>query len=66
MSKLMETAHVGRKIREKRTAKKWSLAYAAEQCGICDKTFGQIELGNIDPKLSTFLKISKGLDMDVG
>lgn len=63
---MADTKHFGRKVRERRESKGWSIKYVAELCDICDKCLEQIELGDTDPKLSNVLKIAAVLEMDLG
>lgn len=63
---MTDTRHFGRKVRDIRESKGWSIKYVAEQCNICDKCLEQIELGDTDPKLSNVLKIAAVLEMDLG
>ena len=57
---MIETHHVGRKIRNRRKKLGWSLEYAAEKCELCSRALEDIELGKTDPHLSTILKIAYG------
>lgn len=63
---MIETHHIGRKIRNRREKLGWSLEYAAEKCDLCSRALEDIELGKTDPHLSTILKIAYALDLDVG
>ena len=63
---MIETHHIGRKIRNRREKLGWSLEYAAEKCELCSRALEDIELGKTDPHLSTILKIAYALDLDVG
>ena len=64
---MSETQHIGRKFRERREKLGWSLEYTAEKSNICARALEDIELGNTtDPHLSTVLKVSDALSMNVG
>lgn len=56
----------GRLVREHRENMKLTIEQAAEKCGMSDKGFELIELGNSDPKLSNVLNIAAVFDMDLG
>ena len=63
---MSNTQHFGRVVRERREDRGWSLRYTAELCELCDKSLEQIELGDVDPKLSNAVKIAQVLDIDLG
>ena len=63
---MSDTIHFGRKVRERREKKGWSLEYVAMLCNFSDKCLEKIELGDSDPKLSNVLKIAAVLEIDVG
>lgn len=63
---MSDTKHFGRKVRERRESRGWSLEYVAKQCNISDKCLEKIELGDTDPKLSTILKIAAVLEINMG
>lgn len=56
----------GRIVREHRENRKLTIEQAAEKCGMSDKGFELIELGNSDPKLSNVLNIAAVFGMDLG
>ena len=56
----------GRKLRDYREDNNLSREQLAERCDISDKCVSRIELGRSDPKLSTVLKLCKGLNLEVG
>lgn len=56
----------GRIVREHREKRKLTIEQAAEKCGMSDKGFELIELGNSNPKLSNILNIAAVFDMDLG
>ena len=56
----------GRIVREKRERRKWTLEYLAELCEMSVKGIEKIELGDSNPKLSTIIRISNVLDIDIG
>lgn len=63
---MTETQHIGRKIRDMRELRGWSLEYTAEKSEMCSRALEDIELGKTDPHLSTILKIASALSMDLG
>ena len=56
----------GRIVRERREKRGWTIRKVAEHCGMSDKGYELIELGNSDPKLSNVLNIGRALDLDMG
>lgn len=62
----MSSHNLGRLIRDKRERKHLTVANAAELCGLSDRGLIRIELGDVDPKLSSLLKIAVVLEIDLG
>lgn len=63
---MIETHRIGRKIRNRRETLGWSLELASEKCEMSSRALEDIELGKTAPHLSTILKITHALDLDVG
>ncbi len=63
---VIDTQHYGRKIRQHRENRGWTIRYTAELCNMSDKGYELIELGDSDPKLSHVLMIAAIFDMDLG
>ena len=55
----------GRIVRECREKRDLTIKEAAELCGMSDKGYEMIELGDSDPKLSSILNISAALDINL-
>ena len=62
----MPSNNLGNIIRQKRERKHLTVARAAELCGISDRGLALIEFGDVDPKLSSVLKIAVVLEIDLG
>lgn len=62
---MTKTQHFGRIVRERREALGLSIEKVAELCGMSYKGLEEIELGDSDPKLSSVLKISTALGIDL-
>lgn len=62
----MPSNNLGNLIRQKRERKHLTVAHAAELCGISDRGLALIELGDVDPKLSSVLKIAAVLEINLG
>ena len=62
----MSSRNLGQLIRGKRERMRLTIARAAELCGLSDRGLLQIELGDVDPKLSSLLKIAAVLEIDLG
>ena len=62
----MYTQHFGRIVREKRERQRLTVAHAAELAGLSEAGLTLIELGDVNPKLSSVLKIAAVLDIDLG
>lgn len=56
---------LGCKIKFERSKKKISQLDLALQTGLTTRTISRIECGVIDPKLSTLIKISHALDIEL-
>ena len=56
----------GRIVRECREKRDLTIKEAAELCGMSDKGYEMIELGDSDPKLSNILSIARVYDLDLG
>ena len=56
----------GRIVRESREKRDLTIKEAAELCGLSDKGYELIELGDSDPKLSNILSIARVYDLDLG
>lgn len=61
--RLPEAIAFGKRLRELREAKGWSLDRLAEEAGMNGLQVGHIERGASDPKLSTILKLAKALEV---
>ena len=57
---------IGRFIREKREHKHWTVAELAELSKMSVTALENIELGDSDPKLSSVLRISAALNINLG
>ena len=57
---------IGSIIRERREIRKLTIAKAAELCDMSDRGLSLIELGDVDPKLSSLLKIAAVLGIYLG
>lgn len=62
----MFTRHFGRIIRDKRERKRLTVAQVAELSGLSVNGVNLIELGDTDPKLSSIVKLTAVLDIDLG
>lgn len=56
----------GNIVRDKRERKGLTIKQAAELCGLSERGFLMIELGDSDPKLSNVLSIARILEIDLG
>lgn len=56
----------GRIVRESRERRGWTIRESAERCGMSEKGYELIELGDSDPKLSNILNIGRVFDLDLG
>ena len=56
----------GRILRECREKIGWTIREAAERCGMSEKGYELIELGDSDPKLSNILNIGRVFNLDLG
>ena len=62
----MATQHFGKIVRDRRERLGLSLCEAAELCGMSIRGLELIELGDSDPKLSSVLRISAALNINLG
>lgn len=62
----MFTRHFGRIVREKRERLHLTVAHVAELAGLSVNGLTLIELGDTDPKLSSIVKLTAVLDIDLG
>ena len=62
----MTTQHFGKIVRDKRERLGLSLSEAAELCEMSIRGLELIELGDSDPKLSSVLRISAALNINLG
>ena len=62
----MSTRNFGLMARKKREGKGLTVAEAAELCGLSDRGLALIELGDVDPKLSSVLNIAAVLEIYLG
>jgi len=62
----MSSRNLGQLIRGKREEKRLSLVQTAELCGLSDRGLLLIELGDVDPKLSSLIKIATVLEIYLG
>ncbi len=62
----MSARNLGRLIREKRERCGLTVAQAAELCGLSDRGLTLIELGDVVPKLSSFIRIAAVLGINLG
>lgn len=60
------TQHFGKIVRDKRERLGLSLSEAAELCEMSIRGLELIELGDSDPKLSSVLRISAALNINLG
>ena len=62
----MSVRNLGRLIREKRERCGLTIAEAAELCSLSDRGLELIELGDVNPKLSSFIRIAAVLGINLG
>ena len=62
----MATQHFGKIVRERRERLGLNLSEAAELCEMSIRGLELIELGDSDPKLSSVLRISAALNINLG
>lgn len=62
----MFTHNFGQMVRKRREGKRLTVAKAAELCGLSDRGLLLIELGDVDPKLSSVLNIAAVLEIYLG
>ena len=58
--------NLGRLIRDKRERRCLTVARAAELCGLSERGLTLIELGDVCPKLSSFIRIAAVLGINLG
>lgn len=63
---MMNTAHFGRIMRERRENSYISLRALSDVVDMSEHALRNIELGDSDPKLSNVLKIAGALQIDMG
>lgn len=63
---MMNTAHFGRIMRERRENSFISLRALSDVVDMSEHALRNIELGDSDPKLSSVLKIAGALQIDMG
>ena len=63
---MMNTAHYGRIMRERRENSFISLRALSDVVDMSEHALRNIELGDSDPKLSNVLKIAGALQIDMG
>ena len=63
---MMNTAHFGRIMRERRERLKISIRALSDMVDISYQSLEAIELGDSDPRLSNVLKIAGALQIDMG
>lgn len=63
---MMNTAHFGRIMRERRENSFVSLRALSDVVDMSEHALRNIELGDSDPKLSNVLKIAGALQIDMG
>lgn len=63
---MMNTAHFGRIMRERRENSFISLRTLSDVVDMSEHALRNIELGDSDPKLSNVLKIAGALQIDMG
>ena len=63
---MMNTAHFGRIMRERRENSFISLRALSDVVDMSENALRNIELGDSDPKLSNVLKIAGALQIDMG
>ena len=54
---------IGNRIREWRMERHWSQEEFADRCEIHRSHMGEIERGEVDPAISTLVKVAKGFSM---
>ena len=57
---------IGDRVRELRLKRDWSQGELGKRSGVAEQTISNIETGRHVPDTETLLKISRGLDVDVG
>lgn len=62
-NRLPESIALGKRLRELREAKGWTLEQVAEPAGMNELQVGHIERGATDPKLSTIRKLARAYGM---
>ena len=63
---MVETKQFGRLVRDRREQLGLTIAKVAERCGLSVHGYGNIELGDSDPKLSHAVKIAAVLNIGMG
>jgi transcriptional regulator with XRE-family HTH domain len=61
--RLPEAIAFGKRLRQLREAKEWTLEQAAERAGMNELQVGHVERGATDPKLSTIRKLARAYGM---
>jgi len=64
--RLPEAIAFGKRLRQLREAKGWTLEVLAESAGMNELQVGHIERGASDPKLSTITKLARALGVPPG
>ena len=62
----MSTQKFGKMVRERREGTNLTVSRAAELCELSDRGLTLIELGDVDPKLSSVIKIATVLGIYLG
>ncbi|WP_085805360.1 helix-turn-helix domain-containing protein [Roseovarius albus] len=61
----IEPLDLGERVRELRTARKWTLEQAAQQAGLARSTLSKIENGQMSPTYEALKKLAIGLEITV-
>lgn len=62
----MSVGNFGRIVRERRERMGMTIAQAAELCCLSERGLWLIEVGDVDPKLSSLLRIAAVFKIDLG
>jgi transcriptional regulator with XRE-family HTH domain len=64
--RLPESIEFGKRVRQLREGKEWTLEQLGEAAGMNELQMGHIERGASDPKLSTILRLARALRVHAG
>jgi transcriptional regulator with XRE-family HTH domain len=57
---------IAARIRDVREAKHWTQHEAAAAIGMAMAQYGRIERGEVEPGITTFVRVARGLEVDPG